>query len=192
MYGCENAASGLQSDDCDIILLFVWRWEVPVAVPSASSWAGNARLLQHANPEAAFVVSYDYHVYVREADLPCPDVLARGLSGATSRVEFRVSPDFLRRSGFLPVEVQGVASGFEVSSWAITDQKRSDYEDELVEDGEQDDGYRDLLARHTHTISFHCHAGNGSVELGRRIALYLAEAAHGVFCDPQTGEKQTF
>jgi hypothetical protein len=135
-------------------------------------------------------VSYDLNVYVRQDKLPSGAALRERLERAGCHVDI---DDLTSTSGFVPVVLDGVSTGFELHSSEITDRDRGLYRTLLEERGEAPDEFLDILTTCDLDIQLSCRAGDSSERAAARIvATALAEAAQGWFSDPQTRETLSY
>src|SRR4051812_44611046 len=122
-------------------------------------------------------MSYDFNVYVRRDRLPVVSDLRSLLERAGAHLELEGLDDLTTVSGFLPVVVEGVRTGFELYCDEITEKQRSEYRDLLEQRGKQQDEFLDILTACDLDIGLSAKAGDArEVAAARIVARTLAEA----------------
>lgn len=135
-------------------------------------------------------MSYDLNVYVRRDRLPSITALQRRTNG---RVIFCDVRSLLDATGFVPVELDGELTGFELFSSEITDEDREYHRRDLERSGLTSDWM--LEAMNTCELSFllSCKSRDPrEVVAARLVATTLAQLTEGWFSDPQSGEHARF
>jgi hypothetical protein len=118
--------------------------------------------------------------------LPETNALANRLSGNSPRLALKGE---LHWSGLMPVTFDDKETGFELRLSPVTSSDLIDYEKELAESGEEDDGFLSILQGSDCQITVACN-DDVSIAAGKAFSLAIASLSGGHVCDPQTGRTE--
>jgi hypothetical protein len=130
-------------------------------------------------------MSYDLILYAQTAQLPAPETLMRALMDGVPSVSLRV-PDLLARRGYVQAAVDGRDTGFEVTVGPVSPELIEDYQADLADSGENDDGFLVALLRSDVQITLSA-STDLEIEAAKLVAGVLTRLSGGYLSDPQDG-----